>query len=76
MYMKICIEFEHHLIHYLIMNTPKGVRVIRRDDGMVMLIKEFLPNIIINIEVMINVMLEFISIPPKIVNISEGYSLI
>ena len=74
--MKICIEFEHHLIHYLIMNTPKGVRVIRRDDGMVMLIKEFPPNIIINIEVMINVMLEFISIPPKIVNISEGYSLI
>ena len=75
MYMKTCIEFEHHLIHYLIMNTPKDVRVIRRDDGIVMLIKEFPPNIIITIEEIINVMLEFISIPPKIVNITEGVDI-
>jgi len=68
--MKPCVEFEHHLVEYFIIQKDAEVRVVRREDGTVMFIKIFPLDVVITLEEIMNVMLEFISTPPKVIKIN------
>ena len=67
--MKPCVKFEHHLVQYFIIRKDAEVRVVRREDGTVMFMKEFPLDVVITLEEIMNVMLEFTSIPPKVIEI-------
>ena len=67
--MKLCVEFEHHLVRYTIIQKDAEIYVVRCEDGTVMFKKDFPPDVVITLEEIMNVMLEFTSIPPKVIEI-------